>query len=116
MIELLVALAIIGMLLTLAAPRYFTSIDRTREDVLREDLYILRNALDHFYADRGVNPEKLDDLVSQHYLRAIPIDPLLNSSKGWVLVLPAGPSEGAVANVRSGAPNSDRNGIPYRDW
>jgi len=116
MIELLVALAIIGMLLTLAAPRYFTSIERTREDVLREDLYILRNALDHFYSDRGVNPEKIEDLVSQHYLRAIPIDPLLNSSKGWILVLPANPSEGAVANVRSGAPDSDRNGIPYRDW
>lgn len=116
MIELLVTLAIVGLILTLAAPRYFSNIDRAREDVLREDLYILRDAIDKFYADRNVYPAELTDLVKEKYLRAIPVDPITNSAAGWILVPPEDATLGKVANVRSGAANKGRNGIPYAEW
>lgn len=116
MIELLVTLAIVGLILTLAAPRYFSNIDRAREDVLREDLYILRDAIDKFYADRNVYPLDLKDLVKEKYLRAIPADPITNSAASWILVPPEDATLGKVANVRSGAANKGRNGIPYAEW
>jgi general secretion pathway protein G len=116
MIELLVTLAIAGLILTLAAPRYFSNIDRAREDVLREDLYILRDAIDKFYADRNVYPAALEDLVKEKYLRAIPVDPLTSSAQSWILVPPEDATLGAVANVRSGAPNKGRDGKPFVDW
>lgn len=116
MIELLVTLAIVGLILTLAAPRYFSNIDRAREDVLREDLYILRDAIDKFYADRNVYPATLQELVKEKYLRAIPVDPLTSSSQSWIVDPPEDKTLGAVANVRSGAANKGRNGVPYADW
>lgn len=116
LIELLVALAIVAMILTLAAPRYFSNIDRSKEDVLREDLYVLRDAIDKFYADRNVYPAELDDLVKEKYLRAIPVDPFTNSRRSWIVVAPEEPGQGAVANVRSGAPNTGRDGTWLKDW
>ncbi|WP_269532637.1 type II secretion system protein [Chitinimonas sp. BJYL2] len=116
MIELLVAMAIIAMLLSIAAPKYFANLDKAKEDVLREDLYILRDALDKFYADKGKYPEKLDDLVEQKYLRAIPVDPFTESNKSWVVVTSEDASLGVVQDVKSSAPNKARNGTWYKDW
>ena len=116
MIELLVALAIIGMLVAIASPRYFGNVERAREDVLREDLYVLRNALDHFYADRNVYPATLDDLVKERYLRNLPVDPYTQSSHSWVPVAPVDTSMGGVADVRSGATGAARDGTWLKDW
>lgn len=116
MIELLVTLAIIGMLVSLAAPRYFGNIDRAKEDVLREDLYILRSALDHFYSDRNVYPAKLEDLVTEKYLRNLPVDPYTLSSRSWVAVAPTDAALGGVADVHSGAPGNGRDGTLLKDW
>lgn len=116
MIELLVTLAIIGMLVSLAAPRYFGNIDRTKEDVLREDLYILRSAVDHFYSDRNVYPEKIEDLVTEKYLRKVPNDPFTQSPLSWVAVAPVDAALGKVADIRSGAPGKGRNGIAFSEW
>ncbi|MYM67699.1 prepilin-type N-terminal cleavage/methylation domain-containing protein [Pseudoduganella sp. FT55W] len=116
MIELLVTLAILGMLVSLAAPRYFGNIDKAKEDVLREDLYLLRDAIDKFYSDRNHYPEKLDDLVTGLYLRKIPPDPFTQSSRSWVPVAPLDPNLGAVADVRSGAPGKGRDGTLLKDW
>ncbi|MYN40402.1 prepilin-type N-terminal cleavage/methylation domain-containing protein [Duganella sp. FT109W] len=116
MIELLVTLAIIGLLVSLAAPRYFGNIDRTREDVLREDLYVMRNALDHFYADRNVYPATLDELVKEKYLRSLPVDPFTQSSNSWLPVAPTDASLGGVADVQSGAPGKGRDGTALRSW
>lgn len=116
MIELLVTLAILGFLVALAAPRYFGNLDRAKEDVLREDLYVLRDAIDKFYSDRNRYPDALDDLVSERYLRKIPIDPFTQSSRSWVAVAPSDPTLGAVADVRSGAPNTARDGTWFKDW
>jgi general secretion pathway protein G len=80
LIELLVVLSIIALLLTLAVPRYFNSIDVAKEAVLRENLHLVRETIDKFYADKGRYPESLDELVSEKYLRALPYDPITGSS------------------------------------
>lgn len=115
-IELLVALAIIAMLLSLAAPRYFSSVDRSKEAVLRENLYLMRNAIDKFYSDKGRYPNTLAELVEQRYLRRIPLDPILDSKTAWVIVPPQDPSLGAVYEVKSGARGKARDGSGFQDW
>lgn len=115
LIELLVALALVGLMVSIAAPRYFSNIDRTKEDVLREDLYLLRDALDKYYADNNVYPTELDDLVKKKYLRAIPRDPFTNSSRSWVLSVTEDDPSGPVS-VRSGAPGTGRDNTRLQDW
>jgi general secretion pathway protein G len=116
MIELLVVLAIIALLLTIAAPRYFGGIDTAKQDVLREDLYTMRQSLDQFYSDNGHYPAQLADLVTYHYLRQIPVDPITQSSQGWVVVAPADPSMGNVFDVKSSAPGTAPDGTYYQNW
>lgn len=116
MIELMVAMAIVAVMLTVAAPRYFLNIDKTKEAVLREDLYILRDAIDKFYADKNKYPEQLADLVTEKYLRSIPVDPYTRSSNSWVVLPPEDGSLGAIANVRSAAPNKAIDGTWFKDW
>lgn len=116
LIELMVAMAIVAMIVTIAAPRYFSNIDRAKEDVLREDLYVLRDAIDKYYADKNHYPNELADLVKEKYLRAIPVDPFTKSSHSWVAVPAEDPSQGLVANVKTAAPNTARDGTWFKDW
>lgn len=116
LIELMVVLAVIATLLTLAIPRYFASLERSKEAVLHHNLAMLRDTLDKYYGDKGKYPDVLDDLVSQRYLRAIPADPVTDSSATWVVVAPENPDLGSVYDVRSGAPGNARDGTPFRDW
>ena len=74
LVELLVVLAIIGVLLGIALPRYFGSEDRAKEAVLKENLYRMREAIQHYYADKGKYPEQLEALAAEKYLRAVPLD------------------------------------------
>lgn len=115
MIELIVALAILSILLTLAVPRYFGSVEKTKEAVLRENLYVMRDAIDKFYSDNQKYPAALDELVTQKYLRSIPIDPFTLNSQNWVIVAPENTSLG-VGNVRSSATNKAIDGTWYKDW
>lgn len=116
LIELLVVMAIIAMLLTLAMPRYFQSIDRSREVALRHDLAMLREAIDRHFADTGRYPQSLEELAAKHYLRTVAADPITDSSKTWILVPPENRELGAVYDVHSGAPGKARDGTPYKDW
>lgn len=116
LIELLVVLAILSLLLSLAAPRYLHSVDASKEAVLAENLRITRVAIDHFYADRKRYPESLDELVARRYLRALPIDPLVESATAWLLVAPPPDLEGRIADLKSRAPGVGRNGRPYAQW
>ena len=88
LIELIVVMAIVALLVGIAAPRYFHSIERAKENSLRSSLRVMRDAIDHFAADRGRYPESLDELVKQRYLRDIPEDPLTGSRGDWVLLTP----------------------------
>ncbi|MBI4998637.1 MAG: prepilin-type N-terminal cleavage/methylation domain-containing protein [Rhodocyclales bacterium] len=116
LIELLVVMSIIAMLLALAAPRYFNSVDKSKEAMLKQTLVITREALDKYYGDNGRYPDDLETLVSRKYLRKLPYDPVTGSSSTWIVVPPDNPEKGAVFDVRSGAEGASRDGAPFRDW
>lgn len=116
LIELLVVLAIIALLVSIAAPRYFNSVEKSKEVVLKQDLATLRDALDKYYGDTGKYPESLDDLVSKKYLRKLPVDPITDSATTWIVVPPEDVEKGGVFDVHSGAPGNARDGSPYSGW
>ena len=117
LIELMVVMAIIGTLLTLAMPRYFNSVDRSREAVLRQDLHIMRDAIDKFMADLGRYPDSLEELAEKRYLRKVPPDPITDSAGTWIVVAPpAIESAQGVFDVRSGAPGNSLDGEAYESW
>lgn len=116
LIELLVALAIVALLLSIVVPRYVGGVARAEESVLKENLHLMRDALDKHFADTGRYPASLDDLVTKKYLRNVPIDPITQSPTTWIVVAPADQQSGAVYDVRSGAQGTGRNGKPYEQW
>jgi general secretion pathway protein G len=116
LIELIVVMTIISLLLTLAAPRYFRSIDKSKETVLKANLFATRDALDKFHADTGKYPTQLAELVEKRYLRTLPWDPITESSDSWVLVPPADGQDGGVYNITSGAEGAGADGVPYAEW
>lgn len=116
LIELLVVLGIVALMLTLAVPRYFPSLDKSKEVVLADNLRNVRQVLDQYYGDTGRYPDSLEQLVEKHYLRALPYDPITESDATWIIIAPEDGAKGAVYNIRSGAPGNDRAGKPYADW
>jgi len=116
LIELLVVMVIIATLLTIAVPRYFHSVEKSKEAVLRQDLSLMRDAIDKYYGDNSKYPDKLEDLVKKKYLRSIPHDPLTEAATSWQLVSPPGPEQGGVFDVRSGASGSGLDGSAYSEW
>jgi general secretion pathway protein G len=116
LIELLVVLAIVALLLTLAVPRFFPSIDSAKDTILRDNLRNTRAVIDQFYADTGRYPDSLEQLVEKKYLRALPVDPVADSNTAWILVPPEDTTKGALYSIRSGAPGNDRTGKPYAEW
>ena len=116
LIELLVVMAIIAVLLTLAVPRYFGSLDRSKEAVLREDLFQLRDAIGKYYGDKGKYPESLEALATEKYLRRVPVDPITESAATWVVVAPEDPQKGGVYDVKSGAQGKSSDGSSFSDW
>jgi general secretion pathway protein G len=116
LIELLVVLAVVGTLLTLALPRYFSSIDKSKEAVLKENLFQLREAISRYHADKGKYPETLEALAADKYLRKVPLDPVTESAVTWIVVAPEDPQKGGVWDVRSGAPGKGLDGSEYAQW
>jgi general secretion pathway protein G len=114
LIEMLVVLAIVATLLMLATPRYMHSVERGREAVLREDLRVMREAIDRFQADQGRYPGTLDELVDRRYIRHLPPDPITESVGSWILVPP--PQGSGVYDVRSGAAGQALDGTAYDTW
>lgn len=116
LIELLVVMSVIALLLSLAIPRYFRSVDRSKEAVLRENLNTMRDAIDKFHADRGRYPDSLPDLVAKRYLRAVPVDPVAETTTAWIVVPPPqGVGDGGVYDVRSGAEGTALDGKAYSE-
>jgi len=109
-------LAIIAILLTLAVPRYFGSLDRSKEAVLKEDLFQLRDAIGKYYGDKGKYPESLEALATEKYLRKVPVDPITESATTWVVVAPEDPQKGAVYDVKSGAQGKASDGSVFAEW
>lgn len=118
LIELIVVMAIVALLASIAAPRYFNSLQKSRETALRSSLATLRDAIDQFAADKGRYPDTLDELVTARYVREIPEDPLLGRRDGWNELPPPldAYTKGRVYDVRSGAAGRGSDGQLYADW
>jgi general secretion pathway protein G len=116
LIELLVVMLIIGTLLSLAVPRYYRTLAYARETVLRQDLAILREAIDKYYADLGQYPDTLAALANKRYLRSIPVDPYTKVADTWTLVQSDDPDHPGIKDVHSGAAELASNGTPFASW
>jgi general secretion pathway protein G len=108
LIELVIVMATIALLLTLALPRYFHAIDNGKLNVQRQNIATIRDAIDKFYGDQARYPETLDELVQARYLRSIPIDPL-TEAPNWIVISPQDPTQGAVFDVRSAQRSKEEN-------
>jgi general secretion pathway protein G len=116
LVELLVVMLIIGALLSIAVPRYFRTLERARETVLKQDLTILREAIDKHYADLNQYPDTLAALVERRYVRAVPVDPFTKLTDSWTLVPSDDPDHEGIRDVHSGAPDNAADGTPVAAW
>jgi general secretion pathway protein G len=121
LIELMIVMAIIVILAGIASALYVNSIQRSKEAVLKSDLFRMRDAIDQYYADKNKYPPSLESLVSEKYLRTIPVDPITNSTETWQTTM-AEPqpgsnlSESGIFDVKSGAEDTALDGTRYADW
>ncbi len=120
LIELLVVLSLIMILATLAMSQYRNSVLAAKEATLSSDLFLMRDAIDQYYADKGKYPDSIETLVSQHYLRAVPKDPITNSTDTWQTIQ-AEQDSGTSANagiydVKSGSNDTSLDGRRYADF
>lgn len=100
MIELIIVMSIIGLLLSIAVPRYFQALERGKRQVQQQNLSLMRDAIDKYFGDTAHYPERLEDLVTKRYLRAIPIDPVTEAAD-WEVIAPPDPALGGVYDVQS---------------
>ena len=119
-VELLVVISLVSTLAGIAMIGYGTAVTRSREAVLKEDLFRIRDAIDQYYADKNEYPPLLDSLVGEGYLRAIPVDPFTQSATSWQPILaeydPSNPLSQGVFDIRSGAQGQAVDGTVYAEW
>jgi general secretion pathway protein G len=120
LIELITVVAIVGILAAIAVPQYKAAILQAKEGVLREDLFLFRDAIDQYYIDKGKYPASLDALAEEGYLRKIPVDPMTQAAD-WEPVFeeqdPDRPGEApGVQDVKSGSTQQSLSGTPYSEW
>jgi general secretion pathway protein G len=122
LMELMIVMAIIGILATLAVPSFIGAIRSAREAVLREDLHVMRAAIDSYTMDKQKAPQSLDDLTESGYLRSIPEDPMTHSNETWVtdssdtLASVDQTDSGGINDVHSGSQDTGTDGQPYSSW
>jgi len=118
LIELLIVISIIGILVTLAQPYYQRAVTAAKEATLKEDLFILRDVIDQYYADNGKYPQALNDLVDKKYIRRIPNDPITGSAETWTLVTITDDQgqQNGIFDVKSGSEATALDGTRYSDW
>ena len=121
LIELMIVMAIIGILAVIAIPSYVSAVRQAREAVLKEDLHVLRNAIDSYTADKQKAPQSLDDLVQEGYLKAIPEDPMTHSKDTWVpdtsdALSSVDQTDPGITDVHSGSQDTGSDGQPYSSW
>lgn len=121
LIELMIVMLIIGILATLAIPRFAASVKMAREAVLKEDLHVMRDAIDSYTMDKQKAPQSLDDLVQNGYMRVIPEDPMTHSNSTWApdtsdAMYSLDESEPGITDVHSGSDETGSDGQPYSSW
>jgi general secretion pathway protein G len=122
LIELMIVMAIIGILTAIAVPAYLRSVNRAREAALREDLATMRSAIGSYTVDKEKAPQSLEDLVQAGYLKMIPVDPVTNRNDTWIvgqsgmLTSVDQMDEGGVDDVHSGSQGVAADGTTYNTW
>ena len=121
LVELLIVMAIIGVLATLAIPRFTAALQQAREAVLKEDLHVLRTAIDSYTMDKQKAPQSLDDLITDGYLKAVPEDPMTHSKDTWVTdtsdsLHSVDQTDPGIDDVHSGSQETGTDGQPYSTW
>ena len=121
LIELMIVMAIVSIIISIAVPLYQKSIIRSKESVLRNNLFTLRTVIDEYTYDKQKAPQTLQDLVTEGYLRAVPTDPITNSDSSWRVIQEdpmsaASQNEPGIWDVRSGSDQKSLEGTPYADW
>lgn len=121
LIELMIVMAIIAVLMSIAVPIYTRSITRAKESVLRNNLFTMRTVIDEYTYDKQKAPQNLQDLVSEGYLRQVPIDPMTGTADSWKVIMEDGQNsvsqtEPGIYDVRSGSDRTSLEGTPYSDW
>ena len=116
LIELMVVMTVIALLISIAVPRYFHSVDHAKEASLKQTLNVMRVAIDKFYGDNDRYPTSITELVSKKYVRATPVDPITESAETWVIIAPSPDAAGAVFDIKSGATGAAKDGTAYADW
>jgi len=121
LIELMIVMAIISILVSIAVPLYQRSVTRAKESVLRQNLFTLRTLIDEYSYDKGKAPQSLEDLVRDGYLRQVPIDPMTGNAESWKIIMEdsvssVSQSEPGIYDVRSGSDKRSLEGTPYSEW
>ena len=121
LIEMIIVIAIMGILMGVAIPVYQVHLRHANEAVLKQDLYTLRNAIDQYTQDKSKAPQDLNDLVSAGYLRAIPKDPFTNSNTSWQTVqedtlMAIDQTQPGISDVHSGSNLNGTDGTAYSSW
>ena len=115
LIELMIVMTLVGILAAIAQPQFHQYTIRTREAVLKENLFTMRDVIDQYYGDKGKYPDNLQELVDNRYIRKVPEDPFTKSAETWVTV-PPDAGEGGIFDVHSGSDLIALNGTPYNEW
>ena len=121
LVELMIVMAIIAILISIAIPVYNRAITRARESVLKNNLFTMRTVIDEYTYDKGKAPQNIQDLVSEGYLRQIPVDPMTGSSDSWKVIMEdaltaVNQTEPGIFDIRSGSDKTSLEGTPYAEW
>jgi general secretion pathway protein G len=121
LIELVIVMSIIGILLLLAVPQFTGAIRSAREAVLKEDLHILRTAIDSYTEDKQKGPQSLQDLIDDGYLKVVPVDPMTRSAETWQTEISDSlhsldQTDPGIDDVHSGSTDTGTDGKPYSEW
>jgi general secretion pathway protein G len=121
LIEIMIVMAIISIIVSIAVPIYQKSLIRAKEAVLKNNLFTLRTVIDEFTYDKQKAPQSLNDLVTEGYLRAVPVDPMTGSADSWRVVMEdamtsVNQTEPGIFDVRSGSDAKSLEGTPYSEW
>ena len=121
LIEIMIVMAIVTILVSIAVPLYQKSILRAKESVLRNNLFTIRTVIDEYTFDKQKAPQALDDLVREGYLRQVPVDPMTGSNTTWQIIMEEALSsisqtEPGIYDVRSGSDKTSLEGTPYSEW
>lgn len=120
-IEIIIVMTIVSILVSISVPLYQKSIQRTKESLLRNNLFTLRTVIDEYTYDKQKAPQSLQDLVSEGYLRQVPVDPITGSTTTWKIIMEdavtsVNQTEPGIFDVRSGSDKTSLEGSPYGDW